>query len=709
MVVAKASHGAGFAAFMKSIQPILLNLANLDALWLSIGDQGILLGAAIEPDRLVDLVSAAEAMENPQDIDVASTHNLAEVGLDWRHDSAGFAYLRIKDGQGSALAIRGEQRTLETWAGDPEKRATVSSDGLRLDPRSSFEKWTKERQGCSLGWSEADLLAVRLIAERLPRWRLAFEQTAREALISGLEVSRAETRQLALVAERTGDAVIITDAEGRTQWVNAGFNRLSGFSLDDLRGRKPGDVLQGPLFAPAEIARMAEAIRTGVSVRSLVVNYTKSGTPYWIDIEITPVLDQMGAIRQFISVARDATAAQEQAKALQAAREAAERASETKSRFLASISHEIRTPMSGVIGMADILAEPIDTPDLKGMAQTIHEAGTSLVVILNDLLDLAKIEAGHLDLEIYPFSPVELLNHVRALHRIGAEKKGISLDFEPNPGCDRLRMGDRHRILQILNNLVSNRVRFTDSGSVSVAVRCDDPDTLKFVVADEGCGMTEAHAARIFDPFNQADISTARLHGGTGLGLSIVRHLVQLMGGSIDLNTAPGAGTVVTIQIPAPSFAAVDIRPAPRTETAFSTDLPSGLNVLAVDDVSVNRLLLKVYLDKLGVDVEIAETGDQAIALAKSKQPDLLLIDIVMPEKNGLETLAEIREMERLNSRIPAPAIAVTVDVMRQDVEAYRTVGFVAHVPKPMTIESLRAGMLQALRKSMAEEPTIGH
>lgn len=696
MAVAKASEGAGFATFMTGVEAILLDLAAVDTLWLSTGDQAVLLGRPIEAARLAELVDAAEAQGRAEAGEVTFSDSLADIGLTWRHESAGFAYARIRDDQGIALAIRGEQRRFETWAGDPDKRAIVSADGLRLDPRSSFETWTKERLGCSLPWSDGDLLAVRLIAERLPRWRLAFAQAAREALITRLEASRAETRRLALVAERTGDAVIITDAEGRTQWVNPGFTRLSGCTLDDLRRRKPGEILQGPLTSALEVQRMGDAIRKGESVRSLVVNYTRGGVPYWIDIEITPVLDEEGAIRQFISVARDATAAQAQSEALMAARETAERASATKSQFLASISHEIRTPMAGVIGLADLLAERVRPPDLKDMARTIHQTGASLIVILNDLLDLAKIEAGHLDLETAPFSPGDLLNHVQALYRASAEKKGLLLEIVLDQRSMQRRLGDRHRILQVLSNLVSNSLRFTEAGSVSVAVRCDQPDILTFVVSDEGCGMTEAQAANVFHPFRQAEISTARLHGGTGLGLSIVSHLVQLMGGRIELETAHEAGTMVTVYIPAPE---AEASPALHAVPDIPVlDLPAGLQVLAADDVAVNRMLLKVYLDKLGVEARIAESGDQALELARQRQPNLLLLDIVMPGKSGLDTLAEIRAMEIEEGRIPAPAVAVTVDVMRQDVEAYHAAGFVAHVAKPLDAASLKAAMLGALR-----------
>jgi PAS domain S-box-containing protein len=690
--VARASRGAGFQTFIASAAPILLDVAGADALWLSVGEETATLGDAPPPERLADLVCAAHGLADPTVDTVVSTDNVARLGLAPQRGSAGFAYLANDGEHGGALAIRSERRSVETWAGDPDKRVTASEDGARLSPRDSFEAWRTEREGRSEPWTEIDHAAIRMIAERLPRWRLAFELARREALIASLEASRAETRRLALVAERASDAVMITDAETRIVWTNAGFTRLSGYTLDEVRGRRPGATLQGPMTDPGEVARLGASIAKAEPVRSTLLNYAKDGQPYWIDIEIMPILDAEGRPEQFISVARDVTEARAYAEALETARTAADDANAAKSTFLATMSHEVRTPMNGVIGMADLLHSRLDDPESRRMAEVIRSSGRALLTILNDVLDFSKIEAGRLELEIAPFSPADILRQVESLHRPRAEEKGLRLIVEGDGPCDRLRAGDEHRILQVLHNLVSNSLKFTDAGAVTVRFACEDDAAIAIAVADEGCGMTEAQAAKAFEPFAQAEAATARRHGGTGLGLSIVRRLVEMMSGAVDLRTAQGAGTTVSIRLPAP-LAERSGAPAP----ARDRPLPPGLTAVAADDNEINRTVLEALLTMLGVSARIAEDGDGAIALAEAAAPDVLLLDISMPGKDGVETLAAIRAMEARLGRDASPAIAVTANAMRHQIAAYREAGFVAHAAKPLSVDSLMAALSEAL------------
>ena len=690
--VARASQGNGFQTFIASVAPTLLDLTGAESLWLAVGDETVRLGDAPPPERVAALVCAGQGLAQEETNQLVAVDSLAPLGLKPERTSAGFAYLAANSEHGSVLAMRGEHRTTETWAGDPEKRVVVSGDGTRLHPRSSFDAWRADRRNRCTPWSDADRSAIRMIAERLPHWRLAFEQARRDGLIVSLEASRAETRRLALVAERANDSVIITDAEGFTVWANAAFFKLSGYPPEEILGKRPGDVLQGPLSDPAEVARMGAAIAKAEPVRVTLVNYTKQGEPYWVELEITPITDEKGRVEQFIAVERDVTEARERARALEEARRSAEEANSAKSNFLATMSHEIRTPMNGVIGMADLLHARLKDPELRRMVEVIRSSGAALLTVLNDVLDFSKIEAGRLELEVVPFAPTDLLRQVASLHGLRAQEKGIRLDVAVEPDCEAPRRGDPHRLLQIMHNLVSNALKFSDRGTVSVRFGCGPDDGVAITVADEGCGMTEAQAARVFEPFAQADAGTARKHGGTGLGLAIVSRLVAAMDGTLDMRTAPGAGTTLTLTLPLPRASGL-----PANRAALPRAVPPGLSVVAADDNEINRTVLGALLAALGVEARIAETGEEAIALVEAAAPDLLLLDITMPGKDGVETLRAIRALERAKGRCPAPAIAVTAHAMSHQIETYLAQGFTTHAAKPLDLGTLAAALSEAV------------
>jgi PAS domain S-box-containing protein len=619
---------------------------------------------------------------------------------------------------------------------------------------------------------------------------------------------------------------MITDATGGTEWVNPAFTRMTGYTLAEMRGRKPGDVLQCPDTDPETVRRIAEGLDAGRPVFVEILNRARDGRLYWIEMDIQPLRDAAGRIVNFLAIQSDVTerkarearleAAEREARLarerlvaaiealpdgfvlydaeerlvlcnaryrqiysesapamtpgarfedilryglargqiadavgreeawlaerlarhrdpentleqtlddgrrlrvyeratpeggrvglriditeLRAAREAAERANRAKSMFLANMSHEIRTPMNGILGMAEVVEARLGESALAGQVATIRQSAEALLAILNDILDLSKIEAGQLSLEDGSVHPGEIAERIEAVHALAARARGLALFVSVEGGAGVPRRGDPCRVLQILHNLVGNAIKFTETGEVRVTLSGSAGEPLAISVRDTGIGMTEEQAASVFEPFAQGDGTTARTHGGTGLGMSIVRELVDLMGGEVRLTSAPGAGTRIDVRLPLPIRAesAEDVdAPDARPNT-----LPTGLRVLAADDNRTNRIVLTKMLEGLGAAVTVVESGEAARAAARDARFDVLLLDIAMPGMDGMETLAAIRDEMAEAGRAPAVAIAVTANAFEHQVRQYLEAGFDAHLPKPVRSAELAATIGRLLHET---------
>ena len=387
----------------------------------------------------------------------------------------------------------------------------------------------------------------------------------------------------------------------------------------------------------------------------------------------------------------DITELKRQQRATEEARRHAEAASEAKSQFLATMSHEIRTPMNGILGLADLLAEGAADPEQARLLADLRLSGEGLLTILNDILDFSKIEAGRMTLEAIAFEPREVARRVEALHGPLARDKGLGFRVEVQDGPARL--GDPTRLMQVLGNLVSNALKFTDRGGVRLVVRNPADGPLHLAVVDTGIGMSAEEAARVFERFSQADGSVTRRFGGTGLGLSIVQGLVEAMGGRIDVDAAPGRGTRIEVEIDLPPAA----RPAEVEAPAARAGDLAGVRVLAADDNAMNRRVLSGLLGRLGAQARVVASGAEAVEAAGAEAFDLVLLDISMPDMDGVEALGRIREGERAARRAAAPALAVTANVLEDQVAGYLAAGFAAHLAKPVRL----AGLAEAGRAAL--------
>ena len=397
--------------------------------------------------------------------------------------------------------------------------------------------------------------------------------------------------------------------------------------------------------------------------------------------------------------------ARELAEALQEQKKAAELANNAKSAFLATMSHEIRTPMNGVLGLAAILADTELTAAQREMLDVMVSSGRLLMDILNDVLDLSKIESGQIDLEETAFDITEIAHAARALFAPVAANKGLKLEVTVDAD-QPWRLGDPVRIRQILVNLLSNAIKFTDSGRVgaelSLRARPGGP-VLEIAVRDTGIGMSSEAIGRLFKPFVQADSSTTRRFGGTGLGLAISRLLCDMMGGSIRVESRLGRGSVFTVELPAPAAEA----PAPTAiEEAGDRSLDLGApHLLVVEDNATNQFVLSLFLKKLGMTFDVAQHGAEALIAWERRSYDLVLMDIEMPVLDGFEATRELRRREQAQGRPYTPIIALSADAMLENREKARLVGMDEFITKPLELDRLGKMIRGQLARRATESP----
>jgi PAS domain S-box-containing protein len=432
----------------------------------------------------------------------------------------------------------------------------------------------------------------------------------------------------------------------------------------------------------------------------------RDGKEVWVATIAELINDEDGQPLRMIGAMQDITRRKQAETALIHAKEEAEAANRAKSAFLATMSHEIRTPLNGVLGMAQAMAAGDLARDQREKLGVIRQSGETLLAILNDVLDLSKIEAGKLELEAVDFDLGEVARGAHAAFTALASGKDVAFSLQVSDSARGLYRGDATRVRQILYNLISNALKFTDRGEVRVTASRRD-DNLILEVSDTGIGIPSDRLATLFQNFVQADASTTRRFGGTGLGLSICRQLAEMMGGAVAATSIPGRGStfVATLAIPRISD---EVRAAPPS-VVHAPEIPeesaaSTLRVLAAEDNAVNQLVLKTLLSQIGVTPRVVDNGAEALAAWEQEPWDIILMDIQMPVMDGPSATREIRRREAETRRRRTPIVALTANAMAHQIAEYMAGGMDGFVAKPIEIGRL-FDVLNEAPAAAIEEP----
>lgn len=513
----------------------------------------------------------------------------------------------------------------------------------------------------------------------------------------------ADPALLAAVVAHTDSLVLITDAHGRTTWVNDAFLAVTGYRREDLLGRRPGAVLQQPATDPGTIATMREAITAGRSVAVEVLNRTAAGADLWLEMVISPVRDpDTGEIEAFVSVQHDITRSRQRESELQAARSAAELEAERHLALLATMSHDIRSPLHAVVGAAEQLA----TSDLdvaqQQYVQVAQDSARLLLGLLEGVVGYASVASDHLELHPGPTDLAAVLRRVTAMFAVAAEGQRVSLSAQLDPADAPAVLVDEVRLRQLLNNLVANALRFAPGGRVELRGRlvpvAADRVELHLAVVDDGVGIDPERLPTLFAPYTTYTHPTlAGAQAGTGLGLAISQRLVTAMGGTIEVASTPGQGTTFTVVLP---LALVDDdlpgpAAAPHGPAADAADVLSGLRVLVVDDDPLGREVSLALLGQLGCETQTVPDAGTALAHLAVDRPDVVLSDVNLPDVSGTELVSRYRA---LVGDGPRPRlVALTASALPGDRDRLLAAGFDGYLAKPVGREGLAAGLRACL------------
>ena len=487
--------------------------------------------------------------------------------------------------------------------------------------------------------------------------------------------------------------------EGKILRANDSFCEMSGFSCEELEGKDGGDILLDSEEKERMKVRNASRIVGEEDVYELRVLNKNKENRYWL-VSAAPLLGDDGKVYGSIGIHWDITEMKQLEFELKGARHKAEESSKAKAMFLANMSHEIRTPLNGIVGMAEQLAQSQLDADQRYFVDIMCSASSTLLSIINDVLDISKIESGKLSIETTPFNLNETIRRTLSIFGEKAKQTNVSLDIELMDDRGIVHLGDPHRLSQVLFNIVGNAMKFTQAGYVRVTSHLargeNDICFVSFSIEDTGVGMDLAYLTKVFEAFTQEDASITRKFGGSGLGLSIARSIVHIMGGTIEIESEKGKGTRVNIRIPMRIS-----NEKTKQEIVEMTDLQKslkGLRILAVEDNELNRMVLQVILKKCEVVVTIAQNGQEAINLIQDQNFDLVLMDVQMPIVDGLEATKYIREELKLT----IPIIGLSANAMREEVEICKQAGMNDYLVKPYSERAL----VEVMKRWSTDEKT---
>ena len=567
--------------------------------------------------------------------------------------------------------------------------------------------------------AQAAMAAAQGEAKRL----LGQADSTRLALLSMLEDQKlieGQLRKLSQAVEQSPEAVVITNLEGSIEYVNQAFVDSSGYGIDELLGRNMRVVRSGLTPAATYQAMWANLVDGRVWSGELI-NQRKSGPLYYEHAIIAPIRQPGGEITHYLAVKQDVTEkkrineelehhrhhleelVEQRTRELATAKEAAEVANRAKSAFLANMSHEIRTPMNAITGLTHLLQRTVQDAEQQDKLAKIGQSADHLMEVINDILDISKIEAGKLEIERVDFELDDLLERAVALVRHKAQVKGLALDIAVLPEVGGALRGDLTRLTQALVNYLGNAIKFTERGIIGLRCRLLESGSqdvrLRFEVSDTGIGIEAGALSRLFNAFEQADNSTTRLYGGTGLGLAITRHLAELMGGEAGVESVPGQGSTFWFVVRLEKSVAGPSSGAPRELAGEAAEqllrrTCTGKRVLLCEDNPINSEVALELLEYVGLCVELAENGVEAVHKATETVFDLVLMDMQMPIMDGIEATQRIRQ---LPGKAALPILAMTANAFAENRLECLAAGMNDFVAKPVNPEALFRVLLKWL------------
>ena len=523
-----------------------------------------------------------------------------------------------------------------------------------------------------------------------------------------------EIRKLSQAVAQSPESIVITNLDAEIEYVNDAVLSATGYQREELIGRNPR-ILHSGKTPPETYRTMWNALVDGHPWKGEFINKRKDGSEYAEFAIITPLRQADGSITHYVAVKEDITEkkridaelsqyreqlealVRERTAQLAEALENAEAATKAKSAFLANMSHEIRTPMNGILGMAQILRNEGVTPKQAERLDRIDQSGKLLLNIINDILDLAKIEAGKLTLEQTDFNLGKMMQDILAIIDPALKAKRLQLCVKIAEVPQKLH-GDPTRLSQALINYLNNAIKFTTEGRITISGQLLETTAtdylIRFAVSDTGIGLTEEQQARLFLDFEQADASTARKYGGTGLGLSITRRLARMMGGDIGVESTPGKGSTFWFNCrlgQGHEIASVD---QPDESAASRLQLYRDKRILLAEDDAINREVAVLVLEQAGLQADLAANGVEAVEMAEANEYAIILMDVQMPQMDGLEATRAIR---RLNGRATVPIVAMTANAFAEDRARCIEAGMDDFVSKPFNREQFYQTLLKWL------------
>ncbi|MCW0481165.1 PAS domain S-box protein [Gaoshiqia sediminis] len=509
------------------------------------------------------------------------------------------------------------------------------------------------------------------------------------AIIHDITEKKRHERQLRLLnraVEQSPVIMFITDKEGCIEYVNPTFTQITGYELEDVKGKK-SNLLKSGLHADDFYKDLWDTILSGKDWKGELQNKRKDGSLYWVSAVISPIFNSEGEITHFVTVREDITEKKDMIKNLVAAKEKAEESDRLKSAFLANMSHEIRTPMNSIIGFLDLLQEPGLEEELReDYLQIVQESSDRLLNTINDIIEISKIEAGHLDVKEELIRVNGLLNYFYEFYKPEAERNGLQLRVVNRLPEDAQIKIDKNKLESILGNLIKNAVKFTANGFVELGCQMDNGQ-LVFYVKDSGIGIAPNRLEAIFDRFTQADLNLNRTYEGSGLGLSICKSYAELLKGRIWVESEVGQGSTFYVSIPLVVQAETNQQTTEAVTEPVADEQPDAVILIAEDD-QASYYYLEVVLAKQNYQLIRARNGEEAVLLVQQHpEIQLVLMDIKMPVMDGYEATRQIRQF---NTRVPI--IAQTAFALSGDRERTQQSGFTDYLAKP-----IKAGDLVAL------------